>query len=270
MGGSPLEAPVFVVADAHGRLDLVHGLLAKAGILDPEGGSRGGNATVVHLGDLANCVVGSIQADIECLAAADDLFDVVLVGNHEHPYFDGTAFSGFWRDPQVGNAIHRLDWQPSFAAGEFLLTHAGLSHLWNMAGAQECDEELRSAWRKDPAHHPFFDQISHKRGGSAYFGGMLWADWSEPKSTAGMSQIVGHTPGLIRVQGQNGHARLVDGRPAALEPDEPFAMCIDLGAAKGTGGWPDGDAIAGCWIRAEKVEVVIYSAHTAHPPGQPT
>lgn len=251
----------FIVADAHGRLDLIEGLLAKASA------SRGPDRCIVQLGDLANCVAGSISADLACLEAAPDLFDVLLVGNHEHPYFGGPAFAGFWRDPAVERAVLRLQYLAAYPAGSFIVTHAGLTHKWhrwNPDGWRDAGETavILNEWWRGHSERAIFTAIHSARGGHHQSGGIFWADWSEPKTTAGMSQIVGHTPGpTVRVQGQREELTWEGGHPAYLEPDEPYVLCIDLGAALGTGGWPDGDRIAGCWVHDDDaVEVVTYEA----------
>jgi hypothetical protein len=240
----------FVVADAHGRLDLIEGLLKKADA------GRGLDRTIVQLGDLVNCVASSINDDLETLAAAPDLFDVLLVGNHEHPYFGGPGFVGFWRDPEVENAIRKLDWQAAFSVREFLVTHAGLGE--GLGGnAFDHERKLNAAWRELPDRHPYF--VSDE--------GILWT--RGPKVTPGFSQIIGHTPGPIRVQGQASHVSLfrprqdasfVNGRPEGFELDEPFVLCIDAGASKGGSGYARVDRLAGCWIRDGEVEIVTFTA----------
>jgi hypothetical protein len=275
--GDPVT-DVFVVADAHGRLDLVEGLLALAGA------ERGPSRTIVHLGDLVNCVASSIDDDLATLEAAPDLFDVLLCGNHEHPYFGGPTFSGFFRSEDVATAMLRLPWKAAFAAGEFLVTHAGLGRALvggSALSARAHANILNRAWADNPGRDAYFAAISRYRGGLSEVGGILWSDWQEPKSTAGFSQIVGHTPGPIRVQGQPARvrdmkvlgrdaddARFTDGRPDGFEPGEHFALGIDLGASKGGKDyadphskkiWPRGDRLAGCWIRDGLVEVVVYT-----------
>lgn len=281
----PDPPDVFVVADAHGRLDLVEGLLKQAGAC------CGPGRTIVQLGDLTDCVASSIEDDLAILRAVPDLFDVLLVGNHEYPYFGGAPFAGFFRSEDVATAVLRLRWLPAFAAGEFLITHAGLTADFAYRSprmrAQEQADYLCDLWQRDPTNPSslaVFSAISRFRGGRSETGGIFWADWMELKSTAGFSQIVGHTPGVIRVQGQPARvkdmkmlgrgaegARFTDGRPDGFEPDEPFVLCIDLGASKGgkdyadpssTKIWPRGDSLAGCWIRDGKVEVIVYTADT--------
>lgn len=225
----------FVVADAHGRHDLIEGLLAQEGLL--EGGGRNGNALVVQIGDLCNCVASSIDADRECLRYAPEWFDVCLVGNHEHPYFDGPGFAGFWPDPEIRNLLHRYAAsgliQPCVEFGGVLVTHAGLTSIWGSTceTASEAAGWLTTEWKSRPTSL-VFSAIGSERGGWDPSGGVLWADWSEPKWAA-FPQLVGHTAGdTIRERGG--------------------VMCIDLGAGRN-------DRIAGAWIEDRAVRTVTYA-----------
>ncbi len=243
--------PVFVVADAHGRHDLVEGLLNQERLLR---GQRADGTAVVHVGDLINAVASSISDDLECLRRAREWFDVYLVGNHEHPYFGGPRFSGFWRDPEIERALFALESiiQPTLAYEGVLVSHAGLTV--EMAGPEEdhsgwetaeaADEEIRWAWsqRSMRGTIPLFAAIGWSRGGSSRFGGILWSDWEEPKALA-FNQVVGHSVGReVRWQRRDGK----------------FAVCIDLGASKEVNG-----ALAGAWIRDGEVEVVTYAGEAA-------
>jgi hypothetical protein len=230
----------FVVADAHGRHDLVRGLLEQEGLLrhDPRKGTL-----VVQIGDLCNCVSTSVEEDRECLARARDWFNVYLVGNHEHPYFGGPAFSGFWPDPLVKAELQRCATRgllrAAIAIDGILVSHAGLTSRWGALcqTAEEAETWIAREWAGNQ-HGPLFSSIGSSRGGWDKSGGLLWADWSEPKRMA-FNQLVGHTVGkTIRRRNSHGH----------------FATCIDLGASKEVDG-----ALAGAWLLDGKVEIVTYS-----------
>jgi hypothetical protein len=218
----------FVAADAHGRLDLVEGLLRQEGLIDEQGRRLRPEVLTVQLGDLCNCVADSIDADLACLKRAPDLFDVYLVGNHEHPYFGGTPFYGFWSDPEVGLMLRRFSsdrfLRPAIAVAGVLVSHAGLTseHGWGWHDAAAVEAHLASAWTLTPTA-PIFSAIGPGRGGFQRSGGILWADWSEPKRST-FRQLVGHTPG-------SAHRR------------RRGSVCIDLGARKGRigGAWIAGD-----------------------------
>lgn len=229
----------FVVADAHGRHDLVEGLLRQEGLL----GDRNGTL-VVHIGDLVNCVASSIHEDLECLRRAPNWFDIYLVGNHEHPYFDGPAFSGFWPDPEIRELLRRYEarelMRPCVAVDGVLISHAGLG---SRRGVPDHDAESFSHWAtaewRGNKRGMIFSAIGHSRGGWDREGGIFWADWSEPKRMA-FSQVVGHTVGSeIRWRRRKGK----------------FAVCIDLGASKHAGS----GALAGLWLRDGEPEVVTFT-----------
>ena len=228
-----------MIADAHGRHDLVEGLLRQEGLL---GYAHRAGTTVIQLGDLVNCVANSIGADQECLRRAPDWFDVYLVGNHEHPYFDGPAFSGFWRDPEIGHLLRsyaaRGFIRPCIAIDGVLVSHAGLSRRWggSCESAEEAETWLTNEWQGRP-NGLVFSAIGVERGGWHKSGGVLWADWREPKRMA-FSQIVGHTVGPeVRWRRRNGK----------------FAACIDLGASKEVNG-----PLVGAWLIDGKVTIASY------------
>lgn len=237
-------AQAFVVADAHGRHDLIEGLLRQEGLLEDHAG-----VTVIQIGDLCNCVASSVDADLECLRRAPDWFDVYLVGNHEHPYFGGPAFGGYWRDPEVANLLLRYNKRglirPAVAVDGVLISHAGLTSRWGrrFASADEAEAWLTTEWEGNP-HSAVFSAIGRERGGWDQSGGVLWADWREPKPRR-FNQLVGHTVGpKVRWRRYGGR----------------FSVCIDLGASKEVDG-----ALAGAWIRDGKVEVVTYAAGPVAP-----
>jgi hypothetical protein len=164
----------------------------------------------------------------------------MLVGNHEHPYFDGPPFSGFWPDPQVARKLLELNDRdilaPSYNASGTLLTHAGVHAAWGFKSAAEANEYLNAWWDDDPRAEAF-SKIGRSRGGwsRSTYGGVLWCDWSELKPAA-FPQIVGHTVGdNIRQLGN--------------------VICLDLGAGKRS------TRIAGCWLReGQEPDVVIYDS----------
>lgn len=185
-----------LVADVHGQFDLFERLLVKAGaVADGDRASRD-ELKVCQIGDLANCVAADREDDLRCLrAAADGWADVVLVGNHEHPYFGGPAFAGFAYFAEVHEELRRLDrlgiLQPALRVGNVLVSHAGLTPDWGFTTAEGAVVLIEQQWRLDPTA-PLFSRIGRARGGRGEHGGILWSDWSEPK--AAFPQIVGHTP----------------------------------------------------------------------------
>lgn len=234
----------FIVPDAHGHLDIVGGLLEHVGLVSALGERLDYETKIIQLGDLCNCVAGSIDDDLRCLLAAPDWFDVYLVGNHEHPYFGGPRFGGFWSDPQIRDLLRRYESRglirPCVAVDGVLVSHAGVaSH--GLAGVPKTAEAFEDwtldAWRESPAGG-LFSSIGRYRGGFDLHGGILWSDWSEARSMA-FSQVVGHTVGSeVRWKRHGGR----------------FAVCLDLGAGKHS------TRIAGAWLRDGEIEVVTYES----------
>lgn len=217
----------FVVADAHGNWDAVEKLLRQEDVLV----APRKEVTLVHLGDLANCVKESVEDDVQTLAEAETVFDVLLVGNHEHPYWPGyiDKFSGFFYHPAVAEQIQLERYQAAYHFGGVLVTHAGLARQWEdeWQSADMAAYELNKMFEKDPAH-AIFGQIGRARGGWNANGGILWSDYQEGKSRR-FNQLYGHTPGQkIR-------------RSQSTKFDTEH-VCIDLGAKD------KGKPIAGAWI----------------------
>lgn len=223
----------FIAPDVHGNLDLLAGLLRQEGIID-EGGERIDTTTrTIQLGDLCNCVGSSVIDDNRCLDHVGKWFDDYLVGNHEHPYFGGPRFSGFWADSALRHRVRRAITGAAVAVDGVLVTHAGLAPEWETEAdtADEAADWLNEVWNMDPTAC-VFSQVGGARGGGAQFGGTLWADWSEPKA---FRQLVGHTPGA--------EARYLEG------PGGWLAVCIDVGGKHG-------ERLVGAWLRDGELEVV--------------
>lgn len=237
-----MDKPVFVVPDAHGNAELVRGLLEQEGIVEPGWSARTDtDVFVLQLGDLANCVASSSQADLEALGLVHSgLINQMLIGNHEHPYFGGTPFAGFFPVPEVKESLYRIrdrdGLKVAYEAHGVLVTHAGVGP-WARKQLGTDDpavmaERLNHNFDVDPRHH-LFNVVGKARRGWNNEGGILWADWSEPKPRK-LKQVIGHSVGdAIRIRWQT--------------------RCIDLGAGK------DSSRIAGAWIRpGGEVQTVIY------------
>lgn len=223
----------FIVADAHGNAGQVRWLLETAGVTEDD--------FVVQLGDLANCVAASTRTDLEALDLVHQgVIDLMLVGNHEHPYFGGGGFGGYWPDPEVRRSLHRIAEQGKLAAAwvvdDILVSHAGLTSYWLrefgawLWDAKKIAAHTNETWFNDP-RALIFEACGRARGGWYQAGGILWADWRETKPRH-LRQLVGHTVGN-EIRHRAG------------------ATCIDLGGGKG-------ERIAGAWIRNGEIEVVIH------------
>lgn len=205
----------FVIPDLHGRYELLEALYEVTGIPRAPEDRATYDIRTVQLGDLANCVSEDISRDVTTLERSRTLIDVRLVGNHEHPYFGGPRFGGFWRDPAVATALLRLNWQAALAVGDTLLTHAGvpIGFLPEMP-VPELAELLNQAWREDPTH-PWFRQIGRSRFGDADYGGVLWRDDIEDQLDWSFNQVYGHT---VRREG-----------PIHVEREGTWSLNLDCG-----------------------------------------
>lgn len=239
---------VFVVGDLHGQHNVARRLLEAAGIVDKEGARiRDPSVGTVQLGDLINGTRSSLARDAATLRKARAWFDVCLVGNHDYPYLGGYGFGGFWRSMEIERLALNVFWHPALAVGGTLLTHAGVADLLGMKArtAKEAEMELVEAWLADRGH-PFFALCSPARaGGRDYVGGVLWKDWSEPRSTR-FSQVHGHTP--------------QDGPVFVGDRDGVYCANIDVGARSGRvcGVWLDADGRPG-----EVVEAFVKDSASA-------
>lgn len=233
----------FVIADAHGNYDAIEGLLRQEGLFDDGGALYEPNEVkIVQLGDLMNCVEDSYHVDMDILVRTENLFDVQLVGNHEHPYWDGyiNKFWGFQFYPEIKERMFEQPWVAAFHFGGVLVTHAGLARIWEdrYETAEEAATDLNKTFREAPDAN-IFNMIGMRRGGKTVFGGVLWSDEQEKKSRK-FSQVFGHTPGKIRMSEVSKYGTV--------------SVCIDLGAK--TVGRP----IAGAWIDEDgTITPVVYN-----------
>lgn len=261
----------FVVPDIHGNWKLALSLLEQEGLIEitedgkylrllPE-------VDVVQLGDLCNCVAGSINDDMGATVIVGPIINRMLVGNHEHPYFGGPPFDGFAHYAELKEAILKLNdrglIQAAHEVDGILLTHAGMTRDadsitdWKIPSnkAREAANGLNYMWtdRRD-YRHAMFSAIGKKRGGIHPYGGVLWSDWSEPKCTL-FPQIVGHTVGKTWR-----YEEVLNGAPNfnLTLPTESTAsvpaqtLCIDIGAGKKS------KEILGCWITDGEVKIVSH------------
>lgn len=224
----------FVVPDLHGNGALLSLLIEKE--LVPTSARERFNAGihVVQLGDLANCVRGSVVADIQILAQAAEVCDTVLVGNHEFPYLGGEpSFDGFHFDAGVKTRLDALgdNLQPCLLAGDVLLTHAGATDEWGWETAAEADEEIEYEWTTGGRQHAMFTMIGLARGGLHPFGGILWSDFNtDPR--APFRQVHGHTP-IHSGPGVKCMAGVDDGFWKNGRSDWQGSIDLDVGCGKG-------------------------------------
>ena len=263
---------VFVLPDLHGNWRLALALLEQEGLVeigedDLPRRLRATETLVVQLGDLANCVQSSINVDLQSAKLVGPFIDLMLVGNHEHPYFGGPPFDGFVQYAELKEALLKINdrgmMKAALEVDGILLTHAGVTRdidevdKWHDGGknkAAEVAKGLNTLWRDKDYQHGMFSCIGRTRGGAHVYGGVLWSDWREPKSTL-FPQIFGHTVAQTwRSECPvNGGPSFTLIRPYdGATPMQVQTLCIDIGVGK------KATSILGCWIRDGEVKLVGY------------
>lgn len=216
-----MDKDIYIVSDVHGNRNALMKALFSAGLFDNHG-IKDPRAYIVQIGDLANCVRTSIEDDLSCLDMVGKEIDLMLVGNHEIPYFDpDNYFSGFRFDSNISQTLwaHYANGHlvPSFVHGDTLVTHAGitLSQLNFGTGttAREVSAKLHEEWTNKNFKHYLFSDCGRVRHGRSAVGGVLWCDFNLEFEPTEFPQIIGHTPGILRQKGN--------------------ALCIDTGAKMG-------------------------------------
>jgi hypothetical protein len=237
----------FALADIHGNWELAKRALIAAGAVDfdPATGNikKKPGITLIQLGDIINGTKDSVERDLVALENVP-LFDYVIVGNHDFPYWNNdpaSSFYGFEWNDEINAAIdkHRWRFKAAKAVGEVLLTHAGLSREYEgvWASAQQAADYIDKIWRTTQADR-LFTGIGRTRGGPDKYGGIMWSDWSEAK-TRTFSQLFGHTPGNKI-------------RKRLSTTQDTAQYCIDLGG-KG------GQRVGGAWIEHEYQKPTIVT-----------
>lgn len=141
---------------------------------------------------------------------------VLLLGNHDIQYMHFPLYgcSGFRASmqPELSTLFNQNKdyFQLAHQENQHLFTHAGISGQWfanfskaaGKAGtALKPDEPGRLAEALNQLHYhprlqPYLFQVSHFRGGTDKYGGIVWADRRETQKDylPGFHHIVGHTP----------------------------------------------------------------------------
>jgi len=207
----PPMRDTYIVSDIHGDYEALVKVLLDADLLVDKPGRglvKRRDAFVCQIGDLANCVYNSVQDDLKCLnLVASGLIDMMLVGNHEIPYFDpNNTFSGFHHSYVVSQTLWELyvkeKIQPCLLIGDTLVTHAGITRSQlGETTAKSVADKLEELWRGKHFSHHWFSDCGRARWGNAETGGVLWCDFDDEFEPTDFPQIVGHTPQGLHIKG---------------------------------------------------------------------
>ena len=205
-------ADTYIVSDIHGDYDALERILEQSGVIVYKPGRgfvKKKDAFVLQIGDLANCVGSSLDNDLICLEKVGPWIDLMLVGNHEMPYFSSeNTFAGFRSHVQVSNKIWELHdarlIKPAYTYGPMLITHAGITQSQLNFGtgttAGEVNTKLQREWAEQNYNHYLFRDCGRARYGKQDIGGVLWCDFDREFEPTEFPQVVGHTGGVLRTK----------------------------------------------------------------------
>lgn len=202
---------VYIVSDVHGDHVALRKALYRAGVFDNHG-KKDPNAYVVQIGDLANCVKDSVEDDLRCLGTVGREVDLMLIGNHEIPYFDAqNRFHGFFHNNEIRATLHRLRnnglLMPCYVHEQTLISHAGISleqmPVMASPNARDISLAVEKKWVHHHYHHAWFSDIGRARYGDAQVGGLLWCDFQREFEPTSFPQIVGHTARGLQWKGNS-------------------------------------------------------------------
>ncbi len=153
----------------------------------------------------------------------------LLLGNHdihymEYPQYRCSGFNSFFQ-PDYTELFrdNRNLFQVAVQFGDYLFTHAGLSHSFvkhNLKASAQliADKQIQVADLLNSVHssenQALLHTISAMRGGADQFGGITWADYRETSHDLlpGYHQVVGHTPRkkITKVESDNSSITYID------------------------------------------------------------
>lgn len=192
-----------LIGDVHGRVDPLTSLLRALDLVDDDLSRRPRPGRLIQLGDLAD---GRNPEDDLALEFGENVFDVILCGNHEAALLGGPSFGGLVMvRPEVREPLERLArrgrLELAVRVGDMIASHAGISAA--VAGEDTPDAviaRLDDLWtdfliRRSRQPEALFKRDTH-RGGTSAGGGVLWQDWRSllDDPMPGVRQVVGHTP----------------------------------------------------------------------------
>lgn len=190
-----------IISDVHGNYKNLKASLIEAGVLNEQGirmTDADNRCRVISIGDLANCAKNDIKGDLKCLSKVGDWIDVLLMGNHEYPYFSTNAtWSHFKYYKVIHEELQRIEKEGRLKASilldDILVTHAGWdkgNHPY-ISTAEEAHDSIEDRLNNDGWGNRYFSAIGESRGGWDKHGGIIWEDFNDLRSP--FPQIVGHT-----------------------------------------------------------------------------
>jgi hypothetical protein len=193
----------FVIGDVHGHIETLKELLFAAGLMDKDENRLRPEVQITQLGDLGQFDYEAQYFDKKCYELAIKMDMRVLWGNHDRAVIsDQHRFRGYCEpDDQMKDLMEQVNPQNAACAGEYLLTHAGLSPTY-VEFISGCDnvKDIASALNVKLFDTIVDAAIGIRRGGYDPTGGILWRDADEPLWN-GVPQIFGHTRGDVRQYG---------------------------------------------------------------------
>ncbi|MDD2772153.1 MAG: metallophosphoesterase [Elusimicrobiales bacterium] len=232
------DKELVAVGDLHGELDGILEILLHAGLIDFRARWKGGNKTLVQLGDVIDrgphsMDVNNLLARLQREAELKGGKVVRLLGNHELELLRGNAYLTTLPPEQAGEYRRRLAGDilngnvlAAYSQQGYLFTHAGLtgemlSLLARSDGPLPSDEAgladlinkitAQALMRNDYSHSIF--NIGASRGGRYRHGGIFWEDVRllfASEGAAGIKQVVGHTPLKRVIQSEGGRLTALD------------------------------------------------------------
>ena len=232
------DKELIAFGDLHGELDGFLELLLHAGLIDGRVRWKGGNKTLVQVGDVVDrgphpVDVNNLLARLQREAEQKGGKVVRLLGNHELELLRGNIYLTTLPLDQAQEYHRQLACDilegkvlAAYSQQGYLFTHAGLtgemlSLLTKTLGGLPHDEPgladvinktLVLAVMRGDYSHPIFN-IGVSRGGHHRHGGIFWEDVRELFASDGSSdirQVVGHTPLKRIVQSAGGRLVAID------------------------------------------------------------
>lgn len=209
-----------VISDIHGNWEDLENILTITEVV--QNSTKQPGSRVIFVGDIVDLGrSNTLTNDAKAATIAAEFGDDFLIGNHEFPFLfpsfgDAMHFGGMCTRLQAEMVLQNFSnaamWQIATDANGWLITHAGLSPLWDIQGPADMVADLISDRFGDMLVSRKQDKvitgIEAIRGGADHIGGVVWLDarnlQNDTRTANPIPQIVGHTgigPNPIKVNG---------------------------------------------------------------------